>query len=141
MSITWTPEFSVGVEEIDIQHKELYRNVDRFFEHIKKGNANGDIANLFAYLETYVTTHFSMEEKYMTKFNVNGCGYEYEKEHKAQHRAFKRDFSAFREEFLEKGPTPQLVGEFQKWILNWMSGHFGKTDRGLASSCGLHCPS
>jgi hemerythrin len=62
---------------------------------------------------------------------VNGCGYEDQKLHVDQHRAFMRDFTAFREEFLEKGPTPQLVGEFQKWILNWMSGHFGKTDRGL----------
>jgi hemerythrin len=131
MGITWTPELSVGIEEIDNQHKDLYRNVDLFFEHVKKGNGDGNLANLFAYLETYVTTHFSMEEKYMAKFNVNGCGYEGAKEHKAQHRAFMRDFTAFKEEIMENGPTPRIVGEFQKWILNWMSGHFGKTDRVL----------
>ena len=38
MSIHWTPELSVGVEEIDNQHKELYRNVELFFEQIRKGN-------------------------------------------------------------------------------------------------------
>lgn len=131
MSITWTPELSVGVEEIDNQHKELYRNVDLFFEHIKKGIGNGDLANLFEYLETYVTTHFSMEEKYMTKFHVNGCGYEHAKEHKAEHRAFLRDFTAFKEEILENGPTSHLVDELQEWILNWLTGHLGRTDRGL----------
>jgi len=131
MGITWTQELSVGVEEIDNQHKELYRNVDLFFEQIRKGGGNGNLANLFTYLETYVATHFSLEEKYMTKFYVNGRGYEDEKAHVAQHRAFMRDFTAYREEFLENGPTPPLVAEFQKWILNWMVGHFGKTDRGL----------
>ena len=48
MSIHWTPELSVGVEEIDNQHKELYRNVDLFFEQIRKGNGNGNLANLFS---------------------------------------------------------------------------------------------
>jgi len=131
MGIHWTPELSVGVEEIDNQHKDLYRNVDLFFEQIRKGNRNGNLANLFTYLESYVTTHFSLEEKYMARFHLEGCGYEGAKEHKAQHRAFLRDFTAFREEFLENGPTPPLVAEFQKWILNWMAGHFGKTDRAL----------
>jgi hemerythrin len=131
MSITWTPELSVGVEEIDNQHKELYRNVELFFEQIRKGNGQENLMNLFAFLETYVTTHFSLEEKYMAKFHVDGCSYEDAKEHKAEHRAFLRDFKAFKEEILENGPTSLLVNEFQKWILNWMAGHFGKTDRGL----------
>ena len=131
MGIHWTPELSVGVEEIDNQHKELYRNVDLFFEQIRKGNGNGNLANLFSYLESYVTAHFSLEEKYMAKFHVEGCGYEGAKEHRAEHRAFLRDFTAFKEEVLENGPTPLLVDEFQKWIVNWMAGHLGKTDRGL----------
>ncbi len=129
MSIHWTPELSVGVEEIDNQHKELYRNVELFFAQIQQGN--GNLSNLFTYLETYVTTHFSLEEKYMTKFHVEGCGYEDAKGHKAEHRAFLRDFTAFKEEILESGPSPLLVDEFQKWIVNWLAGHLGKTDRGL----------
>jgi hemerythrin len=127
--IKWTPGLSVGVEEIDNQHKELFRNVNQFFEQVRGGN--GNLAGLFSFLETYVTTHFALEEKYMTKFQANGRGYEDEKTHVAEHRAFLRDFTAYREEFLENGPTPLLVDEFQKWIINWMAGHFGKTDRGL----------
>lgn len=119
------------VEEIDNRHKELYRSVDLFFEQIRKGNGQGKLVNLFAFLETYVTTNFSREEKYMTIFHVDGCSCEDTKEHKARHRAFLRDFTAFREEFLENGPAPLIVNEFQKWILNGMAGHFGKTDRGL----------
>jgi hemerythrin len=131
MVITWTPELSVGIEEIDNQHRELYRNVGLFFEQIRKGNGNANLADLFTFLQEYVATHFSLEEKYMTKFHVDGCGYEGAKEHKAEHRAFLRDFTAFKEEILENGPTSLLVDEFQKWILNWMAGHLGKTDRGL----------
>jgi len=63
MGITWTPEFSVGVEEIDGQHKERYRNVEIFFEQIRKGNGNGDLADLLTFLEGYQATHFSSEER------------------------------------------------------------------------------
>lgn len=128
-SIAWTPGLTVGVEEIDNQHRDLFRNVNRFFEQVRDGN--GNLANLFSFLETYVKTHFALEEKYMSKFHVNGEAYEDEKTHRAEHRAFLRDFSAYREEFLENGATPLLVDEFQKWITNWMSGHIGKTDKGL----------
>ncbi len=134
MGIHWTEDLSIGVEEIDNQHRALYRCVDLFFEQVKRRNGAGNLPNLFAFLESYVTSHFSLEEKYMARFhNGDGTGYGDEKDHKAEHRAFLRDFTAFREEFEENGPTPQLVEEFQRWIINWMSGHFGKTDRGLGS--------
>jgi len=129
MNIAWTQGLSIGVEEIDNQHKDLFRNVNQFFEQVRVGN--GNLTALFSFLETYVKTHFALEEKYMSKFHVNGQDYEDEKTHRAEHRAFLRDFSAYREEFLENGPTPLLVDEFQKWIVNWMAGHIGKTDKGL----------
>lgn len=83
----------------------------------------------FSFLEGYVATHFSLEEKDMTKFHVGGG--EGAKEHRAEYRAFLRDFTAFKKESLENGSTTLLVEEFQKWILSGMAGHLGKTDRGL----------
>ncbi|MCK7511647.1 MAG: hemerythrin domain-containing protein [Desulfobacterales bacterium] len=135
MSIHWTPELSVGVEEIDNQHKELYRNVDPLLRADPERGTGTETSQIFSHTsESYVTAHFSLEEKYMAKFHVDGCGYEDAKEHKAEHRAFLRDFTAFKEEVLENGPTPLLVDEFQKWIVNWMAGHLGKTDRDSAGS-------
>jgi hemerythrin len=129
MSIAWTPALSVGIEEIDNQHRDLLQHVSVFFRHL--GNGPEEIATLFGFLEDYVHTHFSCEEKYMTKFYADGRGYEEEQLHRAEHRAFVRDFTAFKEEILENGASPLLVAEFQKWIVNWLVGHIGKTDKGL----------
>lgn len=131
MSIAWTPALSVGIEEIDNQHRELLQQVSVFFRQLGRGRGPEEIPALFAFLESYVQTHFSLEEKYMTKFYADGRGYEEEKAHKAEHRAFVRDFRAFKEEILANGPSPLLAAEFQKWIVNWLVGHIGKTDRGL----------
>jgi len=115
--IPWTPALSVGIEEIDNQHKELLQRVFVFFETLRAGNGPGEIPALFGFL-------------YMTKFYAEG-GYAEEQAHKAEHRAFARDFAAFKEEILENGPSPLLVAEFQRWIANWLVGHIAKTDRGL----------
>ena len=131
MHIPWTPALSVGIEEIDNQHKELLQRVFVFFETLRAGNGPGEIPALFGFLERYVRTHFSLEEQYMTKFYAEDGGYAEEKVHRAEHRAFVRDFSAFKEEILENGTSPLLVAEFQKWIANWLVGHIGKTDRAL----------
>jgi len=128
--IPWTPALSVGIEEIDNQHKELLRRVCVFFGQLRDGGGPGEIPALFGFLERYVQTHFSLEERYMTKFYAEG-GYAEEQAHKAEHRAFARDFAAFKEEILENGPSPLLVAEFQRWIANWLVGHIAKTDRGL----------
>ena len=131
MSIAWTPALSVGIEEIDNQHKDLLQHVSVFFRRLGNGKGPEEIATLFGFLEDYVQTHFSCEEKYMTKFYAGGHGYEEEQAHRAEHRAFVRDFTAFKEEILENGASPLLVAEFQKWIANWLVGHIGKTDKGL----------
>ncbi|NPV04538.1 MAG: hemerythrin family protein [Syntrophaceae bacterium] len=131
MHVTWTPALSVGIEEIDNQHKELLHRVGVFFEKLRAGGGPGEIPGLFGFLERYVQTHFSLEEQYMTKFYTEDGGYAEERVHRAEHRAFARDFAAFREEILDNGPSPLLVAEFQRWIANWLVGHIGKTDRAL----------
>ena len=133
MSMAWSPELSVGVEEIDNQHKGLIRQVSVFFEQLSNGRGAEDLPNLFKFIEIYVMTHFAMEEKYMTRFYATGHHYRDEKMHRAEHRAFLRDFAAFKEEFLENGPSKQLVEEFQQWIVNWLANHLHKVDKGLGA--------
>lgn len=55
----------------------------------------------------------------------NGC-VKQDKGFRALHLAYSQ-----KSRRRKPAPTPPLVDEFQKWILNWMAGHFGKTDRGL----------
>ncbi len=64
MALEWTPDLSVGVEEIDEQHRELFRRAERLIATLRCGD-RGEVLPLLAYLDEYVAHHFSAEERLM----------------------------------------------------------------------------
>lgn len=61
MAIEWSDKFSIGDEEIDLQHQELFKIVDTFLE-----NGNNDLLiDCAKNTALYIRKHFSLEEKYM----------------------------------------------------------------------------
>lgn len=66
MAIVWTPALSVGVENIDSQHKIWFEKADQLFE---AGKPENPVAQMFDFLDDYTKMHFRDEEAYMTKIN------------------------------------------------------------------------
>jgi len=133
MHVEWSDKLSVGVEEIDTQHKSLIENINNFFEAIDRGEGTEELTRLFRFLGDYAKFHFSLEESYMTKYSSAGQVYGDEKVHKAEHQAFIRDFSAFKEELESVVVSPLLATEFKDWIRNWLYMHVLKIDKGLGA--------
>jgi hemerythrin len=67
MAIEWSDKFSIGDEEIDLQHQELFKIVDTFLENANKGLLTDCVKNT----ATYIDEHFSLEEKYMKTINYH----------------------------------------------------------------------
>ncbi|WP_242990313.1 bacteriohemerythrin [Acetobacterium bakii] len=59
MAITWTPDLSVGVEKIDLQHKMLFEKADQLFSAGKNGKSKDFIAQMLDFLGDYTKQHFS----------------------------------------------------------------------------------
>ncbi len=133
MVFAWTPELSIGVGEIDAEHKELIDKVNIFFDSLKKAGGGKEMESLFTFLEGYMTAHFSREENYLKEFALNNQAQKYQTLIASEHAAFIRDFLAYKEDMGPEGPSFQMLTEFQKWIHNWLTNHFQKVDVGLAA--------
>lgn len=128
MALQWTQALSVGVDEIDNQHKELFNRINNLHTAISQGKGKEDIAKVIKFLEDYVITHFGAEERYMTRYDYPGY-----LAHKAQHTEFIKDFSNLKKEFETQGATSYLVIQVNLRVGDWLINHIGKVDKALGT--------
>lgn len=126
MLFKWKDDFSVNVEEIDNQHKELFRigseaydimslddGIDRYDEMVK----------ILLELKNYAVYHFGEEEKLMKKYNYDG----YE-EHKIQHDKFIEKVNSFDTEKMDEEQKKAGM-DLVVFIANWIEKHILGTDK------------
>jgi hemerythrin len=113
-TIEWSKTYSVGIGEIDAQHRRLFEIINNFYENM---NARVTIVprELIRNLEEYASTHFRTEEKYFDAF-----GFTDSQTHKRQHREFEARISEFKTAYLTKGTfNAASIGDFMKqWIIH-----------------------
>jgi hemerythrin len=129
--LVWTKDLSVGVIEIDDQHRELFDRINRLLSAIDEQAAADEIQNLFTFLESYVVKHFGDEERYMDHYEMRG--YSDSARHKSEHLGFVNYFREFRADFEAATPSHQFVTEFTKWMTNWWMIHIQHIDKGLGA--------
>ena len=128
MKLQWTQEFSVGVEEIDSQHKELFDRINNLDSAMKQGRAKEEVVRLIEFLNKYVIVHFGAEEKYMTDHGYAGYAL-----HKTKHDWFKKEFSDIRTKLDSEGITPDLIMLSNNLLITWFSSHVRSIDMMLGS--------
>ena len=90
--IKWTDELSVGVVEIDNQHKELISRVSGLLSAMSKGKGKSEVAETLDFLADYVVVHFNTEERIMKEREYPGLDH-----HRRQHAVFSEKVSELRE--------------------------------------------
>ena len=116
----WKDQYSVGIDEIDDQHKVLLR----LFSIVQDAVATnqGWSAVHFAILETvqYAEFHFSFEEALMRLYGFPG----YE-EHSKAHRQILAQAEGLVGESLREGTRDDVATFFR----NWLVSHMQESDR------------
>jgi hemerythrin len=128
MAMQWTPDLSVGVKEIDDQHKELISRLNALGEAMMKGLGKEEIGALLDFLGSYVVTHFGTEERHMARTNYPSAA-----AHKAQHQELIADFTKFRAEFDSAGAKLSLVLGLNTKLVAWLKNHICGTDKQLGA--------
>jgi hemerythrin len=129
--LKWTDSLSVGVREIDAQHKTLIMNLNELFDAMKQGKANTMLKFLLSKLVAYTQMHFSTEEKYMKQWN-----YKEYAAHKAEHDAFVKKVADFKGEY-DQGKTLLSV-EVLTFLKDWVANHIQVTDKKYSSLFNEH---
>jgi hemerythrin len=126
-ALTWDPGLSIGVGEIDEQHRELFRRAAALVDTLEGARAAEELAGTLGFLAAYVREHFAAEEALMLRRRYPGLA-----AHQEQHRGFTGDLARFLDEFRADGPSPELRGRLESFLGSWLRDHIAGTDRRLA---------
>ena len=121
--IRWREAFSVGVRELDDQHRELIELLAELARLQREGEGQAHISAALTRLVDYIAEHFAAEESYMVRFSCADL-----RAHREEHRAFIRKILDFRKDYLEGRET--LGEELIAFLMQWLEGHILGTDQG-----------
>ncbi len=123
--LEWTQALSVGVEEIDAQHRELFRRAARLVDGIQGGEPE-ELGALVEFLHRYAVEHFGAEEEHMRRARYPGYA-----RHKAEHDRFVSDLLALAREAERSGAGAFLSLKASHWLTQWLRQHVSGTDAEL----------
>jgi hemerythrin-like metal-binding protein len=123
----WTERWSVGVDTIDAQHRELFAAINTLLREEGK-TPSRDLAKVLDYLEDYVTNHFGLEELYMRRLSYPAFP-----SHKGEHVAFINEFYDMRDEYDDNGASLELADKMGRYMGDWLVNHIGKVDKALGA--------
>ena len=126
MAVAWTEELAIGVEQIDEQHKEIFRRVNALLEACKSGKGKEAVGETVKFLENYVVEHFAAEENIQLHYS-----YPDYKLHKAMHEAFIADVQGLKKMLDEQGATLTAVLRTNQLVVDWLVKHIKKADKDL----------
>ena len=120
--IKWTDQFSVGVVEIDNQHKVLVKLINKLFDAMADGQANIILNEILNEMARYTQVHFATEEKYFAAFNYEGS-----EAHIDEHQQFIDTVMKFKTRF-EAGNIVLSLEVF-KFLKSWLVNHIQGSDK------------
>ncbi|MDR3684546.1 MAG: bacteriohemerythrin [Geothrix sp.] len=82
--ILWDKSFSVGVEVLDQQHKQIVEIINRLIDEPKEGFGPDEVARILDDLAKFVHYHFQTEEQLLADH-----GYEDLRTQQAEHKEFR----------------------------------------------------
>ncbi len=120
----WTPDLSVGVEQIDEQHKEWFKKAEALFEAGKNHQAKEYIGELLNFLSDYTKKHFADEEKYMLSIKYP----DYPTQKKA-HTAFIEQLAKLRADYDASGGSLMVILNANQMVVTWLTQHISNMDK------------
>lgn len=120
--IEWKNAYSVGIKQIDEQHKKLFAHINNLYSSMTEGKDKQILEALLNDLAEYVYYHFGVEEKYFEEFN-----YEEKKNHVLQHKMYTDKIKSFQE--AHKNNQNFLSFEIIDFLENWILEHVTGEDK------------
>ncbi len=128
MAIQWTPDLAVGIEEVDLQHQQLFAAADQLLEAMRQGKGRSEVASLLRFLERYVVEHFGCEEKTMAEARYPAL-----EAHRAQHQGFTAELAALVQKHSTEGATAATVIHVNDRVCGWLRSHIAGSDKALGA--------
>jgi len=123
----WTDDFSVGIQEIDEQHKMLFELINRLFLAALKREDHARTLEILDTLVDYTKTHFALEERLLDAAGFPGLA-----EHQQEHLKFVEKMHSMVQKFLVEERT--ITFELINFLKRWLKEHILETDMAYAAA-------
>ncbi|MGE5404539.1 MAG: bacteriohemerythrin [Candidatus Saccharibacteria bacterium] len=128
--IKWDDKYSIGVAQIDEQHKKLFEIANRAFELLKNDlitDKFDQIATVLDELKEYTIYHFKTEEEYMKSVKyMRFLG------HKVIHDDFVKKLEDTDYRSIDENQD-RYISELLEFLVNWISQHILKEDKQITA--------
>ena len=113
--IPWSDDLSVGLQEIDEQHKILIGLINSLYsESILRKADQSAVDSIINELKQYTIIHFSVEESLFRLFD-----YPYIEAHQKRHDSLKEELAKVHRKFKDGEPVNiELMSFLRRWIKN-----------------------
>ena len=127
ISMHWKKEMSVGLDQLDEDHRFLIRVINRLGESTNDPDSADVIKECLASLKNYAEFHFAREEAVM-----RACGYATLAEHQAEHRAFTARIADVARRYDEGDEPPEAAVNLElfEYLKDWLTHHILVIDMG-----------
>lgn len=126
----WQEEHNIGVEEIDKEHRRLFKIINKL---VTASSEDGDnyqrtCQEGLKFFRGHALKHFADEELYMA-----AMGYEGLERHKKIHKGFREDtLPALEQELEQDGYSQEAIEHFLGVCTGWLIGHTLTEDQAIA---------
>ncbi len=117
----WKDGYSIGVEEVDAQHRNLFHMANRLQDDLPPG----ELEELLMELYRHTREHFKAEEALM-----RDSAYPYYLEHRGQHDVLLEDLNRMAAEVVKDSSR---LPAFRDLVADWVKKHILNHDQGIAA--------
>ncbi len=133
MFADWNDSYTVKVQQLDDEHKQLFSIINQLHEGMKAGRGKDVMQSVLDQLLHYTEQHFADEEVLMKM-----VGYSWLQAHIALHRRFVKQIKSFCEDHHSGAASISIA--MLEFLRNWLADHIMGTDHqymGTFSAAGI----
>jgi len=112
--VIWQDSYSIGIDTIDTQHKQLFDIMNKIYVASEEESDLEIIIPLFDQLQDYTKYHFDEEEQFFTTLSKSNI-----EQHKNEHRFFINELEKIKQQSLRIGTISlELLYFLNDWLVN-----------------------
>ena len=129
--ITWKDSYSVGVDAVDHEHRELIDLINELHDRLLAEGEEPDVAAFLGEIFRGISAHFALEERFMREHR-----YDHLDQHKDAHEELLEQIRDIMDgyEADPAGASKRLSGQLDAWFTE----HFRTHDARLHHRLGAH---
>jgi hemerythrin-like metal-binding protein len=129
--IEWQDRYSVGIEAVDHEHREMIDLINRIHDELMAGTSEHTTASLLGEVYRGISAHFALEERFMRERRYDQLA-----EHKAEHERLLDVLRDIMDHF--EAEPERASGRLSDQLDKWFTVHFATYDARLHHRLGSH---